>query len=493
MTSCLKRLWSIALLTSVALEAGIVMNRVASAQLVPEVGYMLPAGGSPGQTVEVTLGGFDWTPDMQLFPHDPRVKLELIGPPGPVLVPEPPYWFGAKARGYAWPLSREFRARLTIPADVPSGLMKWQVANANGPSPVAQFHIGSGNEVLEVPDRAAPQKLPALPVTISGQIRRIEEIDRYQFEVAKTGPVTIEVIARQIASPLHSMVQVRDTKGRLVADSADTEGRDQTFSFVAQQGVLYTVSIHDLDFAGDRSYVYRMILTPGPQVLAAYPAGGRRGETRAIEFVGYGLATGGTQLESLTRDVAFPADPAIKSLPYRLETPFGLSTVFPLAMGDGRELTETPGATETVLPELPTAVTGSLETMFGTDQYTFAGKQGEIWKLVAQSRSPARRLDLELAIIGPEGKELARVDDVPGTTDAELLFTVPADGNYRIVITDRSGKSGTREACYRLLIEKPREDFSVTIPPVASIILGGQFKLPVKVTRGGGFAGPVTL
>jgi hypothetical protein len=62
----------------------------AIAQLAPEIGYMLPAGGAPGQTVEVILGGFDWTPDMQLLVHDPRIQLELLGPPGPVLVPEPP-------------------------------------------------------------------------------------------------------------------------------------------------------------------------------------------------------------------------------------------------------------------------------------------------------------------------------------------------------------------------------------------------------------------
>ena len=43
---------------------------------------------------------------MQIFVHDPRIKLEIIGPPSPVLVPEPPYWFEAKGRGYAWPLPR---------------------------------------------------------------------------------------------------------------------------------------------------------------------------------------------------------------------------------------------------------------------------------------------------------------------------------------------------------------------------------------------------
>ena len=51
-------------------------------------------------------------PDMQLFVHDPRVKLELTGTPSEVFVPEPPYWFGKKARDNDFPLPREYPARL---------------------------------------------------------------------------------------------------------------------------------------------------------------------------------------------------------------------------------------------------------------------------------------------------------------------------------------------------------------------------------------------
>jgi hypothetical protein len=122
------RLFSLAVIAIVLAGAA----ATAIAQTAPEIGYMFPSGAKGGTTVDVTLGGYDWTPDMQLFVHDPRIKLELIGPLSPVLVPEPPYWFGAKGRGPAWPLPREFPVRLTIPADVPPGLVRWQAANANG-------------------------------------------------------------------------------------------------------------------------------------------------------------------------------------------------------------------------------------------------------------------------------------------------------------------------------------------------------------------------
>ncbi|MFN0052252.1 MAG: PPC domain-containing protein [Planctomycetales bacterium] len=478
----------VALVPSLLLLCG----RVCLAQTAPEIGFIHPAGGQAGKTVDVILGGYDWTPDMQLFVHDPQIRLELVGPPSPVLVPDPPYWFGAKGRGPAWPLPREFPARLTIPADVSPGLVRWQVANANGASPVGLFQVGTVPEVLEQGTRQGAQSLPPLPVTVSGQIRRIEEIDRYEFSVPKPGPVTIELVARQLGSPLHGMLQVRQPDGKVLVDAADTEGGDFTVTFAAQADAKYLLSLHDLDYAGDRSYIYRLTLTAGPQVLAAYPAAGKRGETRPVEFVGIGVASGGTQLESVTRDVTFPATPGETSFRYRLETPAGAARPWTLLLSDWTEQVE-PEAGE--LPTLPApgAITGTIETRFGSDRYPVMLRKDEKWKFAAQARTIGSPLDLDLSLQGPDGKELATSDDAGGTTDAAIPFLVLADGVYQVVVTDRSGKSGLRSASYRLVAEPQREEFSLTLPALAGIPLGGQVKLAAKLQRDGGFQGPVTL
>jgi hypothetical protein len=91
------------------------------AQKAPEAGYIFPPGGKAGTTVQVRLGGYDWTPDMDFFVLDKRVRLIPTGPPGPILVPGPPYWFGAKGRLGALPLPREVPAQLVIPAGVGPG------------------------------------------------------------------------------------------------------------------------------------------------------------------------------------------------------------------------------------------------------------------------------------------------------------------------------------------------------------------------------------
>jgi hypothetical protein len=462
-------------------------------QVAPEIGYVYPSGGRAGTTVDVKIGGYDWTTDIQLFVHDPRIKLEILGPPGDVLVPPPPYWFGAKGRGPAWPLPREFPARLTIPADVPPGLVRFQAANANGASSVGLFHVSDLPEIAEDPYRKTPQRLADLPVIVSGQIGLIEEVDQYDFFAPQSGPITIELISRRMGSPLHGLIQVRDEERRAIVDVADTEGNDLTATFTARAGAKYTLSLHDLDFAGDKSYVYRLAIVPGPHVVAAYPAAGRRGSTQPIDFIGVGIASGAERLETLTRNVMVPAAAGIGKFTYVLDAPAGPARPIELLISDVPETTEAPGASRTIISQLPCAVTGNMESRFGADHFILPLVKGVPWRIEAQAHEIGSPLDPELVLLGPDGKEIAANDDQPGTTSAQLFVTATTDGPHTLIITDRSGKSGGRDANYRLVIERARHDFMISGPSQLAAPLGGKFKLALKAVRVGGFKGPVQV
>ena len=467
--------------------------QLACAQLAPEIGYVLPSGGQAGKTTDVRIGGYDWTPDTQIFVHDPRVKLEIVGPPTGVLVPDPPYWFGAKARGNDRPLPREFPAKLTIAADVPPGLVKFQVANANGASPPGLLYVGNLPEVAEDQERKTPQVLPALPVAVAGRIQRIEEIDCYEFTATQSGPISIELLARRLNSPLHALLRVQDANGKVVVDLADTPGRDLATTFIAQSGMKYQLSLHDLDYAGDRSYVYRLAITPGPRVVAAYPAAGKPGETKEVEFLGLGLATGGNQIESLKKSVPFPGVPNADSFEYVLDAPSGKALPFTLGLSQLTELVKPTGASEMALPQLPCAVTGSIATKFGSDRYQVTFKKDQRWMITAQAQAIGSPLDLDLALLDAMGKEIAHSDDMPGTTDPLLNFAAPADGVYTLSVTDWNGASGAREANYRLVIEPQVEDFSITVPTQLAVPIGTAAKLPLKIERQAGFKAPVAV
>ncbi len=458
----------------------------------PEPGYVYPPGGRAGSTVDVQLGGFDWTPDLQFFVLDPRVKLDITGELGPILIPPPPYWFGAKSFLTPLPLPREQAARLTLPRDMPPGPVRWVVAGASGAcSKAGLFWVGTDPEVVEAPASKAIQKLPALPVTVNGRLSRIEEVDHYHLTVDKDGPVTCEVFARRLGVNMNTALTVRDLRGEVVANAMDTDGNDLSLTFWATAGSEYTVSIHDFDYRGDRSFVYRLALTPGPRVVATLPAAGKRGETREIEFVGLGLVSGKPKLESVSRKITFPTDPKQDALAYRLETPWGTAPVFDIPLSNHPETLAPPNDVLTLT--LPTSVTGVFDRTTTEARFRCEGKKGDAWHLAVEARRFGSPLDLSLVALGPDGKQLAQNDDLPGTTDAGLTFTLPADGTFTLVVSDLAGKVGTRAAVYRLTAEKAARDFTLSTVARVNVMVGTTADLLVKANRRGGFKEPIAL
>jgi len=280
------------------------------------------------------------------------------------------------------------------------------------------------------------------------------------------------------------MLTVRDKFGKVVLDVADTPGRDLIATMAAEAGVEYEIRLHDLDFAGDRSYVYRLDVTAAPRVAAVYPAAGRRGQTQSVEFYGVGLATGAALWESITRDVTFPDSPA-PHFETAIETPWGSA---PVQLG----LSSIPESIKSTAGDLtipvPGAVTGAFGERFGSDTYSMRLPPGA-WVIEATApasgSSAGAQLDLELQLLGPDGKPIALNDDVPGSTNARLTHTVSAEGEYRVIVADRSGRSGTRAGNYRIEVTPVKDDIELTLPTQLNLPLGGQAKLTVKVIRSG--------
>ena len=404
------------------------------AELPPEIGYVYPAGGRAGEKRDVVLGGYDWTPDIEILPHDPGVALLVTGAPTRVLIPEPPHLFGYKARANDRPCPREFPARLTLPADLPPGLHRFQVANANGASPPGVFHLSRYESFVEDPDHDGPQILPALPVVIDGQLGRTAEIDRYRFTVIESGPVSIELVARRLLSPLHALIKVTDSHGSVVLDVADTAGRDFSISFLGKEGETYDLAIHDIDYAGDRSSVYRIELASGPIdpaiPLSAIP------ETVAPEG---------------TADISLPAPPI---------------AVRGAFAGDERA--------RSVVVDLP------------------AGS----WRVSAKSVCAGHPLDLDLSIVAPDGRELLFADDAAGSVDPVATVTVATAGAHRIVVGGRAlGATELGPAAWRLVIEPDSESFQPgpALATQLAVPLGGAAKLTIPIVRAGGFAGAVGI
>ena len=463
----------------------------AAAQKAPELGYVYPPTLSPGATHAVELGGFDFTGDMQFFVHDEQVELQINGKPGRFFVPEPPFWFGSKGHSGAMPIPREVSATLTIAKDHPPGLVRWQVANANGSSPTAVFYVSDTPEVVESRYRNESQFLESLPIGVSGRLSKIAEIDRYSFEAKQDGPVTIELFARTLGANFNGVLEVRDASDTIITDTADTEGLDTALTFAAKSGQQYTVHLHDVDFRGNRAYVYRLAITPGPRVVATVPAVGEWGTTRDVEFIGIGVATGKTRLESTTRRVTFPPSGNTDVLRYRLETPYGQSAPYEIRLGDLSEQLRLDHDGKPHRLQASAAVTGRLTN--SPAEFVWTASKGEIFQVEALSRAMGGRLDLALEIMDADRKSLASNDDSPGSVDPSLTFEAPADGDYICQVSDLAGRSGQIDSIYRLSIARHEASYSLTVPQQLNINVGGTAKLPVAVQRTGGHQAAIPI
>ena len=468
----------------------------ASAQQAPSIGYMFPPGGQAGSTIDVVLGGYDWTPDMELFVRDAQIELELTGEPGPVIVPEPPYWFGKKARRGPFMLPRETPAKLKLPTSLAPGIYRWQAANANGATASGKFAVSNVQEVVENRGRRGPQHLPPLPITVSGQILKIEEVDEFRFTAASTGPMNCEITAAAIGSPLTAVVEIRNASGRLIADAADTAARDVRFTFAAEAGQEYSARVYDVDFRGNRSFVYRLSLTPGPSIVATIPAFVQRGSTQDVEFVGYGLKTGTAKLESVQRNIQVPVD-THDVFRGEVEVAGETKLRYEIPTSDIQEVVEQQSDTDLAQPyqELsgPGAVTGVLDERYGTDRYRALGSKGDVWAIDVLAEAIESSLDVSLTILNEAGVELKRVDDVVGTTDARVEFKLPGDGAYDLIVGDTSGTSGQLTSIYRLAVRKAMPGFRLSVPELLSVPINGSAVLAVKAERFGGFTGPIAI
>ena len=602
---------------------------LADAQQPPTIGYIYPPGGRAGTTVEVQLGGYDFTPDTQFFVLDSRAKLEVTGPPGALLYPGAPHWFGPKAINANKPygIPREVPARLTLPAELPPGIIRWQAANANGVSAIGLFYVS--HDDLEIKEEDCPtarfvtaepsstsdrshRQISSLPVTISGRLHKKEEVDRYLLVAPRDGLISVDLHGPALGLSLNAILEIRDSDGRMLANAGDSAGRGLGVSFVGQAGKTYELTLYDLDYRGNRGVVYRLSLYEAPRIVATLPMRAQRGSTREVEFVGYGLATGQPYLETVKRTVTFPSDTKQEQFLYRLETPFGnppavsfsltdlpeqLEAQLPIVpavavaaagddtrggdasggdkvsggsvtSGEGTGVAATASSTsaqtavgadsaegannsqevvaathEAVSAErqltIPAAVTGRYDDPLRDETYWIEAKKDEVWWIEVEAAAKAAPLDLALNLFQADGKPLVTNDDLPGTTNAGLLFQVPADGRYRVVVSDlatallggssasdstsasssgeatvSSGKTESSstaldgERIYRLAISRQAAGFQLKVATQATVTVGDPpVEIPAngrapnaksgvltfEITRAPGFVDPVVI
>jgi len=188
---------------------------------------VLPAGGRPGETLDVT-------------------------------------WLGDVAGDQS--------QQIVVPAEPQSDSSIFlQDEQGIAPSPNV-FRVNDLENVVEVEpndkyDRATPAKAPA---AFNGVIGESGDVDHFRFKAKKGQVFDVHTYARRLRSPLDSLVRVRHVEGKYaqVAANDDNAGKpDSYFRFTAPADGNYDIEIHDHLRAGGPYFTYRIeVVPPKPQV-----------------------------------------------------------------------------------------------------------------------------------------------------------------------------------------------------------------------------------
>jgi hypothetical protein len=387
----------------------------------PVLKQLYPLGGQRGATVSVTAtGAFD--------PWPPHVWADTPG-----------LAFRAEAE----------KGKLTveIAQDAALGPHLVRLFNAQGASSPRFFFVSAERELLEAEpndDFNAPQKIEALPVTISGRLEKPGDVDSFAVLLKQRQPLTASLEAFVLGSPFDGMLRVIDATGIQLGFNHDGRTLDPLLCWTAPRDGTYVVQVMGFSyppssavgFVGNENCLYRLHLSAEASPRASFPS---------------------------------------TDVPVQAET----------------EPNDTAAQAGTVA--IPGAVTGVIQHPGEEDRFGFPAVKGASYEISVLANRAGSPMNASLKIESPEGKELARADGLGAARDPRLLWKAPADGRFIAAVGDVTHR-GSSEHVYRLTLKEAAPDITGTAA-TDSLILppekAGELKVTIK--RAHGFKAPVQL
>jgi hypothetical protein len=138
----------------------------------------------------------------------------------------------------------------------------------------------------ETPDREHAMLVDIQPpFALNGIISLKGEEDWFRFPAKKGVPLELNVYARQLRSPLDSVLEIFDSKGHSLAINDDENGPDSALKFTPNETTNYFVSIRDTLGRFGRDYTYRIEVTPVAPAAAVKIPDVARNDTQSRQFI----------------------------------------------------------------------------------------------------------------------------------------------------------------------------------------------------------------
>ncbi len=438
------------------------------------VGYVYPAGGQRGTTVQVKVGGrlLDGASavlasgrgiharfvslDKPLTGQQItalRERLQELQKQGntPALqseIADARIRIGDSLRRNANPMLAEIGTlEIVIDRDAEPGQRQLRVLTPLGLSNPLVFSVGQLPEFREKDEKRgrADAELPiTLPATVNGRIvpgdvdslqfplRQAQQympgdVDRYRFHALEGQHLVITASARDLMPYLADAVPgwfqatltLFDASGRELAYDDDYRFHpDPVLFFEVPAEGDYVVEIRDALYRGRDDFVYRITLGEVPFVTSVFPLGGRAGARTSVELAGWNLASARLILDEHGKP------PGVQAITVaggsRHATGSGasgepyLSNPVAFALDAVREVFEhepNDAQKDAQSISLPVVVNGRIDRPGDRDVFTFKGRRGD--RIVAEvlARRLGSPLDSTLELTGAAGGRVAFNDD----------------------------------------------------------------------------------
>lgn len=437
----------------------------------PTLTSLFPAGACRGTTVEVSAtGSFERWP-VRAWCDTPGVRVEA-----------------AKEKG---------KLTVTVAPDVVPGTAWLRLYDEQGASALRPFLIGTLPEVREQEpndDPKKPQKLPSSAVVVNGRLERAGDVDGFAVTLRKGQTLVASVEANHtLGSPMDAVLQLLSPAGFVVEQNNDDHGLDPQLAYTAPADGEYVVRLFafpsepdsGIRFSGGENYIYRLSVTTGGFADHAFPLALSRAASGAVELTGWNIPGAARKVSVApgTERITFPG--VANSVPLRWEPH---PTTVEIEPND-------PQHPQPIAPLI--TVSGRIGSRGDADAYEFAAKKGQKLLVSLEARAISSLLEPSLRLTDAAGKQLAQADETPtrggGSRSAEIAFTPPQDGAYRIEVRDLFGDGGLRHV-YRLRVAPPQPDYALTVAADQFVVTPEKpLDLPVTVQRLNGFNSPIEL
>ncbi len=384
------------------------------------MGYLFPAGGQVGTTVEIEAGGLNINKATKVLFSHPDIKGELQ----PFVEPTSAKKRRRRLNDQSSPqLADKVKIKVTIAANVPCGLYDLRLQGPKGVSNMLPFEVSSYPNVLENTkkknSKQKPNMISSLPAVLCGYVTP-GGIDHFRFAGNEGDSIVISVKGRQLVPYIadavpgwfQPVIKLVDSRGREVAYSDDYHHNvDPVIITRLPKDGNYTLMIHDAIYRGRQDFNYRIQIGVIPFVTGRYPAYGvaRKRVKQELEGVNLGATTTTVKVKR----------EGYNQLTYTNEIGTSNAVSF-YALPKGMKLVQSPKREMALTSN--TAISDSLTAESKIKQYKVYAEAREPVIVELIGRRNGSRIDAVMRLRNERGKVVAEMDDTEDPIQGLMTF-----------------------------------------------------------------------